>query len=218
MFVGGKQYLVDFQAHAKANSRQISSYVVCLRLKAALLKAAWSCTQVLSIKPRLVLSENETHWQLLGLVSLADNLVIMQVGYSGCPARGIRHNPICHLSTSTYNIQGGCRPLWGKCKQAACILATEGDFSISLASSWTHKLPHGYNFSAFLPGLICCSVLFSLAPWCTRPCSHRVHTILNLGLKRFIHYIACTRLSWALRQIWSWFAHPHSIRAVGSTL
>lgn len=216
MFVGGigKQIWWISKHTAKANSRQISSYVVCLRLKAALLKAARSCTQVLSIKPRLVLSENETQWQLLGLVSLADNyiLIIMQVGYSGCPARGIRHNPICHLSTSTYNILGGCRPLWSKCKQAACILATEGDFRTSLESSWTHKLPHRYNFSAFLPGLICCSVLFSLAPWCTRPCSHRVHTILNLGLERFVHYIiAYTRLSWALRQVWSWFAHAHSM-------
>lgn len=103
MFVEGKQIWWISKHKAKANSCQISSYVVvCLRLKAALLKAAWSYTQVLSIKPRLVLSENETQWQLLGLVSLADNLIIVQVGYSGCPARGIRHNPICHLSTSTY--------------------------------------------------------------------------------------------------------------------
>lgn len=138
MFVGRKQIWWISKHTAKANSRQISSYVVvCLRLKAAPLKAAWSCTQVLSIKPSLVLSENETQWQLLGLVSLADNLIIMQVSYSGCPARGIRHNPICHLSTSTYNIHvlGGCRPLWGKCKQAAGILATERDFRTSLESS-----------------------------------------------------------------------------------
>ena len=63
MFVEGKQIWWISKHKAKANSCQISSYVVvCLRLKAALLKAAWSYTQVLSIKPRLVLSENETQW------------------------------------------------------------------------------------------------------------------------------------------------------------